>query len=322
MPPRLARLLAVLAAVVLVGAAFALRGALGDDDESPSAGKGNGRDDDEEPFRVACDDDLGAACEVLAARIGNDAEVEVETASQPFARLSAGEIAYDAWFTLDPWPAMVATTGQAGREVAVTSPVEVASARLAVIVAPDATECDETPTNWRCLLEPANPSVGIAEPGTASGGLMLAAAVAGLQGNTGFGIGDVTDEVGTEIEDFLGLLAFPRRASVADQAALMISSGNFSALVAPQARAQATANSAQGRQRDLAVVALEPAVTIGVTLVGIGPRGPDALDALRGTVTDQTVVEALAREGWTGPAGPTTGLPAPDVIFALQKELA
>lgn len=321
MPPRLARLLAVLAAVALVFGAFALRGALGDDG-SPSdgsAGPGNPRRDGQ-PFRVLCDDDLGVACDVLASETGDT--VEVVTAGEALALLTGEEADYDAWLTLDPWPAMLAETGEAGRAVAVTEPALLASSPLAILVAPETTPCNSTPTSWGCLAEPADPPVGLADPRTAVGALTVAAAVAGLEGRTDVGTNTITDEVRSEVADLLDDVGSASERAVAEQARDLFQPGNFSAVVTPRGRAEILARTSQGRQRGLATVVLEPIVTMGVVLVGIGPDGRDALGALHGAATGQTVGQALTDEGWTGPQRRSSGLPDPDVIFALQEDYA
>lgn len=319
MPPRLARLLAVLAAVVLVVGAFVLRGAIGDDDSSPSADPGGPRRDGQ-TFRVLCDDDLGAACDVLAAETPDD--VEMVTAGEALALLSGEEGDYDAWITLDPWPEMLAQTGEAGRAVAVTDPVPLASSPLALLVDVYATDCNSAPVTWACVAEPADPPMGIADPRTATGALTVAAAVAGLEGLTDFGTNTITDEVRTEVADLLADVGAARDRSVADQAGDLLQPGSFSAVFTPRGRAEKLANSPQGRIRSLSAVALETSVTLGVVLVGIGPRGGDALVALESAATGQTVGQAFTDEGWAGAQRRTSGLPAPDVIFALHEEYA
>lgn len=321
MPPRLARLLAVLAAVVLVVAAFALRGLLGDDEGSPrGSDRPDPTGDDGQPFRVLCDDDLGAACEALSARTPGD-EVEVVRVDDAVALLTGAAPAYDAWLTLDPWPEAVADATASASPLPVTDPVVVASSVLAVLVDPARTECTAT-TDWDCLVAPATPPVGVASTGTAVGSLSLAHAAAGLQGATDFGINQLDDEVRVALEDLLDAVGANGGRTVAAQADLIRFPGNFSAVVTPRGRAEAVADSAQGRGRGLEVAILAPEARIGVVLAGVGPRGPAAVDALRDVVTDQTVLDALAAEGWTGPASRTAGLPAPGVIYALQELLA
>ena len=112
MPPRLARLLAIVAAVVLVIGAFALRGSLsgGDDEEGVSTGSGSGagsasgtepRETDDGPFQVLCDVDLGdAACEALEGSALVD-EVEVVSRGSVAGLLEGdGGERWDAWLTL------------------------------------------------------------------------------------------------------------------------------------------------------------------------------------------------------------------------------
>jgi hypothetical protein len=114
MPPRLARLLAIVAAVVLLVGAFALRGALmGDDDEGVTAGSGSGAGSgtepegplDEGPFQVLCDLDLGeAACEAVeGSRLVNEVEVVARSGVARLLEEEGGD-QWDVWLTLDPMP--------------------------------------------------------------------------------------------------------------------------------------------------------------------------------------------------------------------------
>jgi hypothetical protein len=324
MPPRLARLLAIVAAVLLVVAAFALRGALGDDDTTADGSSGDPADpsdpDSDAPFRVLCDDDLGTACDELEGldRVGS---VEVVRGEDAMDRLAAADAPYDAWLTLDPWPDVAAYLRDpaayvADPEAAAPRVVPVASAPLAVLADPATSDCAATPT-WGCLAGDARPPVGLPSLSTSLGPLVLGHAAAGLLDRTDFGLAateDVRDalvalveEAGRPADDLVGQIVLP---------------GNHSAVVATQGRAEAIATSAQGRTLDLVAAALTPKGTVGVVLAGVGPRGPAALDALRAVVTGQTVATALRAEGWNGPAARSSGLPDPDVIYALKEELA
>ena len=82
------------------------------------------------------------------------------------------------------------------------------------------------------------------------------------------------------------------------------------------------ADTAQGRGRGLTTAAVTPTVPVGVVLAGIGDDGRDATRALEDLVTGQTVRAALAEAGWDGDPLPTTGLPDPDVVYAILEELS
>ncbi len=59
-----------------------------------------------------------------------------------------------------------------------------------------------------------------------------------------------------------------------------------------------------------------------MVLAGLGPQAVDATRALENLVTGQTVGDALAEAGWDGAALLTTGLPDPDVVYAILEELS
>lgn len=316
MPPRLARLLAVVGALALVAAGFGLRAALSGDDDgstaagpgSPSPGGGEGR------FRVLCDADLADACDALA-RLEGVGSLEVERVDDALSALAEDGAPYDAWLTLDPWPAIAAYLADPGAPAEVPL-VEVASAPVAVLVDPATSECEADPT-WTCLARPARPPVTIPGRGSALGPLVLAHAAAGLVGRTDFG----TNAVGEAVRAQLADLRAGTRGSARELLRQILLPGTSSAAIGPQALAEQVADSAQGRPLDLTAAPLAPVGTIGVVLAGVGPRGAEATRALAEVVTGQTVADALAAEGWTGPPARSAGLPDPDVVYALQEEI-
>lgn len=309
-----------MAALALVAGAFALRGALAGDDGDAGPGSDAGPAAGDGRFRVLCDEDLGAVCDVLAGQPGV-ASVEVARAGDAVEQLTADEVPVDAWLTLDPWPVMLASAGGDGPPLAVTEAVPVASSPLAILVDPDESDCEDDAT-WACLAEPVRPPVGLPSLATATGPLVLAHATAGLEGGTDFGIGQVDDATRATLADLLRAVGSERDRTAAEQAEGLLQPGRFSAVAGPEGRARALATRRQGRTRGLVVAALGPPATLGVVLAGVGPRGAAAVAALRAVVTGQTVGPALDAEGWTGPAEPTSGLPDPDVIYRLQEELS
>jgi len=312
------------AALALVAGAFALRTALADDDGGSVRAGGDGPGSGDGPFRILCDDDLGAACEALAGQPGV-ASVVVVRAGDAVERLSGeasgDDAAYDAWLTLDPWPAMLASAGGDGPPLAVTEAVPVASSPLALLIDPEASGCEDDAT-WACLTEPARNPVGVASLATATGPLVLAHAAVGLEGDTDFGVNQMEDTTRADLADLLRVVGSERSRTAAEQAEGLLQPGRFSAVAGPEGGARDLAARPQGRRRGLVVAVLAPEATLGVVLAGLGPRGSAAVATLRAVVTGQTVGRALAEGGWTGPASRTRGLPDPDVIYRLQEDLA
>ena len=62
-------------------------------------------------------------------------------------------------------------------------------------------------------------------------------------------------------------------------------------------------------------------MVVGVVLVALGRTDAEAVAAAVDSDAGQTVVEALAEGGWVEGPTPTTGLPKPDLVFAVREEL-
>lgn len=332
MPPRLARLLAVVVAVVLVTGAFVLRGVLSDDDggevrAGAPGDEGDGSRDRGAPtegLRVVCDEDLGGACDALA-ELAVVTQVTVLSAEEAAAALAEAPRDHDAWITLDPVPAVVAAVDATFDTHGDEGVVPVASSTLAVLAAPTPDLRCDVPITWGCLTsEERRPPVGAPDPRTALGSMVLGHAAVGIVGRSDFGIDVVRGD--PEIEDQLQVLLLDAREPSRDQTIAFLQPGRFTAVITSEALARATAGTGQGRGRGLTVHALADAPTVGVVVAPWAGTGPESAEALAEAVLDdgsgQTVQQALAEAGWDGEPARSTGLPDPDVIYALQEELA
>ena len=95
----------------------------------------------------------------------------------------------------------------------------------------------------------------------------------------------------------------------------------FSAVVAPKGAAQRAADSARGQGLGLTVLYPEPVATTVVVLAP--PSGREVPQAVIDAFDQPKVTQALVQAGWVPTKqGKTTGLPAPDVLFALRQELS
>lgn len=323
MPPRLARLLAIIVAIGLVAGAFYLRGRVaGDDGSGSDRSDQDDGDDDGAPsaFRVICDEDLAAACDAVGDLEGV-AGVETLDARAALEQMSQDTPAFDAWLTLEPLPALLDVGRDQASHVAVAEgeAIRVASARLAVLGTPDDLTCAE-PVDWACLAEAAPRStIGLPSVSTATGIVVLGHAASGLFGGTGYGIDAITedDAISRPLE---GLLDDGRPAPTADQTDRILLPGNYDAVITTDTRAERQAGTSQGQAQALATLALEPPGTVGVVLAPIGSQGARAVDHLSEGVTGQTVRDALGTAGWADDPAATEGLPDPDVLYALQQE--
>ncbi|QYG93487.1 hypothetical protein HC251_14345 [Iamia sp. SCSIO 61187] len=329
MPPRLARLLAVLVAVALVAGAFVLRGALADEDEpttngpGTTTGAGGGDDGDGGPYRLLCDADLGEeACTAVAEATG--AEVRTVTAGEVLADGGAAAEDADLWLTLDPLPGVLATVRAEADLGAITGeePAPVASSPLAVLTFDGSPfDCLE-PIAWACLVEPVRPEVAVPGLDSSLGIVVAAAGSAGLVGSTDLNITTFRDtEEADLVDDLISESPSAAGDTAADQANAMLRPGSASAVVTVEGLAERQASTVQGGNRGLSTASLFPPVTVGVVLAGLGPEGDAAVRASSEAVSGQTVLLALVEGGWTGAASASTGLPAADLVYALRERM-
>ena len=327
MPPRLARLVAVIAAIALVGGAFVLRGVLAGDDEgtvAPGGGGGDGGAAPEAGYRVICDEDLGDdACAAIQSLDGVDADAFVTlSASDAVQAMSAAEVPYDAWITLDPWPAILDETRSLDEltPVAEGEGVPVASSTLALLTYDSGGVDCAAPVEWGCLSTAADGSeIGLPDLDTAAGPLVLGAGARALLGED-FGIRDATE--GDARLQLSALLDSGDAGSLDEQAQSMVTQrGRFDGLVTTDGVGTQAATSPRGEQDGLGVRAVTPETTLGVVLAPIGPSGAGAVARLGDQLDDEAVVEGLDEGGWGGPPEPSAGLPDPDLLYALREEL-
>lgn len=311
MPPRLARLLAVLVAIALVVGAFALRGALSDDDEDDVT-TGGGTPDGDASYRVLCDEDLGAACDAMEDVLGYDVD-RVTAQDVLTAETSDG----DAWVTLDPMPAMLdGLRESAGLPPLTVKTVALASSRLSLLVRSDVGCPDGA---WSCVAgAAADQKVGVPADDTATGQVSVGAGFAGLAPDQEErGIGALDEDTRPAMQDLVD--SGDRFPLDVQQDRFLTQPGLFAAIVTTEALAADAIGGPRGN--GLTSVPLTPETTIGVVLVGLGASGDDAVRALGEAVSDQTVLDALGEAGWDGEPAASDGLPDPDVIYALQEAL-
>ncbi len=331
MPPRLARLLAVVAAVALVGGAFVVRGALSNDDpDAVRAGIADPQEREVSEFRLVCDPDVGeAACEAVASLPG---VVEVvPLALQEVIDDATGDGAppdWDLWLTLDPMPGVLDTARSEAQLSPMTSadPVALASSPLAVLADPErlAEVCPAGEPTWDCLAQAARPPIAAPVVASSTGTVIAAAATDAMvaaEGTTLDDAGISAPSTMVALDRVEALFDESPQTSLAAQAGLLNQPGQASGVITIEGLARISADTPQGRNRRLAVLLIEPSVTVGVVLVGLGLQAENALAAVGEVAEDQTVRDALAEGGWTGAAALTNGMPQPDLVYALREEL-
>ncbi len=325
MPPRLARLLAVLFAVALVVVAFVVRGALSDD-ETSGAEPADPQEREESEFQLVCDADLGdAVCDAAADLLGVESLEVLSLAGVLAAATEPQASEWDLRLTLDPMPGVLDTARRQAGLQPLSGPdvVALGSSPLALLVPGSGPlgDCQPSPVSWSCLLM-SSERIALPSPMTSVGSVGTSAGAVALTGGTDFGIGAFqgTDE-GDTLARFVDRSPTAAGNTVRDQATAMLQPGNAAAAVTIAGIGETIANTNQGRTRNLAVRPLTPEVTVGVVLVGLGTQGQDAMAQARDAVDGDGMRDALTQDGWAGDASASAGLPAADVVYALREEL-
>lgn len=317
MPPRLARLLAIVAAVALVAGAFVVRARISGNDDVVSGDSSGKKDAPTGDLRIACDEDLAEVCQELMGTGG--VVVSEVIAGDVLADLIAVADGtapqYDGWLTLDPLPEM-ADVGRRTEGLRALDPELVAVARSALSVLA-ATDLDCDPVDWACLARTvgADRNVGVADPETALGLLTVGHATAGLGGGSDVGI-----------DAFLSEAQGPFRA-VAETSSdgptqallrrMVTQPGSATATVAPKGPATLAADTPQGRRLEVRPLAPDATIAVVGAVYAAGDRG----DRVRVLLTDETVGTALEQQGWEPGNERTRGLPDPDVLYAIRQEI-
>lgn len=337
------RLLAVVAAVAMIGGAWWVRQNVIAGDDSPGG---------DENLRLVCGPDLADVCHALA-ETDDSISVRVEPEAATAAALTrpdkSGTPPFDAWLTVGPWPAMVAeerTRLNIDGQVLATPTEVLARSPVTLVGRSDRVEalnaaCGGTAT-WSCLGEQSGTpwaaaggnaswgtvKAGLAPPDTGAGLVALDQAVADRTGRTDWDALDLD-----EATPWLGQLV--GAATVTDDPlnVLLTRPGSFS-FAAPLEQ-RSGPEIAGDRRPGFSSLYPEPVVTADVTLSA--PTGADSNDVLERLGADR-LREALATHGWRvrgepsapgvggGPKLPaSSGLASPGSLEALRnrwKELA
>ena len=346
MPPRLARLLAVIAALAMVGGAlyFVTRdsgGGTGSDGTDPGNDPGG-------KVRIACIAELESVCKVVAAKHPEIALTVEDAGTTEAALVPAGVAPYDAWITFDPWPGMV----DAGRDQKNmrpwfgTAPTALASTPLVAVMPGDryaalVKVCGKGTATWTCVATYAGQSwgafasgspgadtwgtlkVGVGDPDSGLGALFVGQVATSIASanrlGAHFGSNDFTPLLQQQLK---APLASSDRKDTADQLTdVVLHFGSYSLVASTAPPASRTATSSQGRSHNLQAVQIGPSARADAI---VAPLTTDAKVASRisGWFTDKTAQHEFDRLGWAfGPPKGSNGMPDADVLAALREDI-
>jgi hypothetical protein len=345
------RLLALAAAIVMIGGAVLVRAQLDDEDGSGPDDRPSG---DEEAV-LACDPSLAEACARLSDEV-DDLEIVVESAAETRARLEAADarpddVGISGWLTLDPFPTIVAEQ----RERAGVPPLlgEVAGplARSPlVLVGWEDREAALRETcggelTWRCIGDRAGTpwsdnegesGWGRVEPGIDDIATDATALLIGGQAATSYFGGDTfaSNDFDQGFRAWWSGLwdaipTFPAtRGTVLDQ---MLAAGRASYDVVGATEAEAVPTVQSSRESDNVTISYpSPMTTADVVLVPVA--GAPGADRVADLADDDALADVLAAAGWRVegedlPEGldpdvelpAASGLPRAGVLEALRR---
>jgi hypothetical protein len=304
MPPRIAKLLAVVVALAMVGGALLVRSRIADDDDGPG-----GDGDPRETFTVMCISELEEICRKLEPE---GIEVEVEDAGTTADALVDGRPDFDAWVTIDPWPQMVDIGRQQAQQPDLFGrPEAVASSDLVLLLAGETSaEC-----GWECVVEASGEQqeIGIPPDDSGFGVQVVGEAFSSRMGATEFSRQDIQDE-----SQWLDRLLDFEPATDAERRMATQGTAAYIAAGTTEQRAATVLGTPGGDRQNLHLGTPEVPARADVVVAAVA--GSDSGDRLQGLFTGQTARTAFEDEGWSTPVEGQTGLPAADLLVALREE--
>jgi hypothetical protein len=314
------RALAVLGAVLMIGAAVVIRNML-DDDEASAPNGGNADGNGGGPLTLICATELEPVCEALAGS-DDDLTVVIQDAGTTADAVAAGVVDADGWLTFDPWPTIAELGEDAGDAVA--------TSQLGIAVAAEragALENACSPLEWRCLGDvvgqPWQDLGGDSLWGTVRVGVRTLESGLGLlvagQATSGYFVAEDLPVFGSQ--DFDGLFKAWFRKLFAEKVpdpltSLLTEAGRFSFVAATGAEVSSLSDE---RLSDVALLYPEPVARANVVLASLG-AGDDAA-RLRDLLTSESGRAALGAAGWDTDVEPdaSTDLPPAGVLVALRN---
>lgn len=317
------RVLAVLAAVVMITGAVLIRSRL--DDNPPKIAA---KTDPSGPLTIVCVTELQAECDALHAA-QPDVNTRVEDAATTADALAKGKSDADGWLTMEPWPEIA--NGLVTKAI-FTSSTPIASSPLVIAMAKErevvlAPNCAGGVIGWKCLGDNVgrpwtdltggvtawgNITVGNPRLTSATGMLLYGNAITGYFGRTDIATNDLANDSGFGAWNTTMKSTFSESDPFLDFVAQLPT--KFGAVGATSAEEQTNIGV---HTAEVTVVNPVPLATAVVELAPVA-------DGARAQRVEQlasaaSMMQTLQQQGWTiGQIPAQTGLPSPDVMLALS----
>jgi hypothetical protein len=319
-----ARLLALIAAAVMVVGSLAVRSRL---DEGSGDGGGGNDGNGGGALRLVCSTELAPVCEALE----EDLTVSVEPAATTAARLSKdsgdGPSSLDGWLVPSPWPEIVQASRQrAGLEPQLEAGPTLARSPLVLAVWPDRLNVlrqrclgGQGQVTWQCWGEVSGQPAAQVKPGHADVDEAVGLATVGAATAGFFGRADLVRADLEENDSYRSWLAsleravptFRPSAGTAVRDMLLKGPAAFDAVGTTEAEAVPLVVAA-ARPVKPVVIYPSPVTTVDVVLATVPGSRAKRLSA---AVGGDTGLDALAAGGWRVPKRrPANGIPSqPDL---------
>lgn len=337
------RLLAVIAAVAMIGAAWWIRTSIIDGSDSANSNASG-------TLKLTCGTDLAEVCNALAAEDDSiHVSIIAEGTTADGLSNDNAKARFDAWLTAGPWAQIVkdnranrASSGAAGSNPLGGTSKVLGRSPVAFVGPKDRLDalgahCGGTVT-WTCLGEASGQpwsavggstawgtvKAGLAPPDSGAGLVALDQAVANKSDTTDWGTAELDDA-----DAFMSQLV--RAATIAADPlnVLLTQPGSFS-VAAPLQQQSALSPSATANGSQFATLYPEPVVTADVTLTAAAGRDvSDLLDR----IGEDRLATILAAHGWRGTGTknadgigdapslpPTSKLASPGALQALREQ--
>ncbi len=316
------RFVAVLAAVVMIGAGLWIRSAREQKTVATGSSGGSARE-----VKVACVTELQDAC-IAAAAVDSRIDLRIEDAAATAVSIAQGRADLDGWITLEPWGQIA--NELAGSNVVQENPAAMGNTQLVLAMVKEraaalAQTCPAATIDWNCLVQHldqpwstvpgADPlwgsiTLGLPDRDTAVGLLLLGSAASTFFGRSDFATNDFSQP---GFDQFRAAVVRAEKESPPFTQFVQQFPAAYSAVGATEAD---TTTGLGVHAPDVQIIRGDPAATTGAVGYTLARSAHDG--EVKAFALSRAMRDALASEGWSPDGPPGNGLPNPGVLLALS----